>query len=142
LLIEFRRLLSDSIGANWTCTFPNEKRAFSIGTIAPAAVVTMAPSTKAVRPQVGKKQSKISTFGRITKTASTTTSQKAHAAKIPPVDRVTEPTDSCLGAGKKRRYDAIDGEGSCNSEEQVTTPFLKKVRDNALRPASTLTYMS
>lgn len=103
--------------------------------------MTMAPSTKAARPQVGKKQSKISTFGRITKTAPATTSQKAHAAKIPPADRVTEPTNSCLGASKKRRYNAIDGGGSCDSEEQVTTPFLKKVRGNALQPVSTETYI-
>jgi|SRR5947209_20623247 len=102
----------------------------------------MAPSTKAARPQAGKKQSKISNFGRITKTVSATTSQKAHAAKIPPSDRVTEPTNSCLGAGKKRRYNAIDGEESCDSEEQVTTPLLKKVRGNALQPASTPTYIS
>lgn len=103
--------------------------------------MTMAPSMKAACPQVGKKQSKISTFGRITKTAPATTSQKAHAAKIPPADRVTEPTNSCLGARKKRRYNAIDGEESCESEEQATTPFLKKVRGNALQPASTPTYI-
>jgi hypothetical protein len=102
----------------------------------------MAPATKVARPQVGKKQSKISTFGRITKTAPTATSQKAHAAKVPPADRVTEPTNSCLGVGKKRRYDAIDGEENCDSEEKVTTPILKKVRGNALQPASARTYIS
>jgi hypothetical protein len=103
--------------------------------------VTMAPATKVAHPQVGKKQSKISTFGRITKTAPAAASQKAHAAKIPPADRVTEPTNSCLGAGKKRRYDAIDGGESCGSKEKVTTPLSKKVRGTALRPASTSTYI-
>jgi hypothetical protein len=102
----------------------------------------MAPATKVAHPQVGKKQSKISTFGRITKTTPAATSQKAHAAKIPPADRVTEPINSHLGAGRKRRYDAINGDESCNSIEKATTPFLKKVRGNALRLASTLTYMS
>jgi hypothetical protein len=102
----------------------------------------MAPATKVAHPRAGKKQSKISTFGRITKTASAATSQKAHAAKIPPADRVTEPTNSCVGAGKKRRYDAIDGEETCDSKEKATSPFLKKVRSNALRPASTPTYIS
>jgi hypothetical protein len=100
----------------------------------------MAPSTKAVRPQVSKKQTKISTFGKITKTAPATTSPKAHAAKLPPADRVTEPTDPCLGAGKKRRHDAIDGEENCDSGEQATTPFVKKVRGDAFQPASTLAY--
>jgi hypothetical protein len=92
----------------------------------------MAPATKVAHPQVGKKQSKISTFGRITKTTPAATSQKAHAAKIPPADRVTEPINSHLGAGRKRRYDAINGDESCNSIEKVTTPFLKKVRGNVL----------
>jgi hypothetical protein len=100
----------------------------------------MAPSTKAARPQVGKKQSKISAFGRITKTAPATTGQKVHAAKILPADPVTEPTNSYLGAGKKRRYNAIDSEESCDSEGQATTPISKKVRGNALQPASTPTY--
>jgi hypothetical protein len=99
----------------------------------------MAPSTKATRSPVGKKQSKISTFGRIIKTAPAATSQKAYLAKVTPTVRVTESTDSCIGTGKKRRYDAIDEGESCNAEEQVKEPILKKVRIIAFESASAAT---
>src|SRR5271168_3421470 len=98
--------------------------------------MTMAPSTKATRAQAGSKQPKISTFGRTTKTAPAAASHKTYSAKIVPAGRDAEATVSSFGAGRKRRHDAIDDEETCKSEEQVTTPFSKKVRGTVHKPYS------
>jgi hypothetical protein len=94
----------------------------------------MAPSTKVTCPQVDKKQQKISAFGRITKITPAATSQKAYLAKVAPAVRPTEPTNSCLGATNKRRYEASDEEKSYSSEDQVNVRVLKKVRSLLFSP--------
>lgn len=87
----------------------------------------MAPSTKATCTQSGKKQSKISTFGRISKASPTASSQKAWVAKVAPAVQLPETAGASRGSGRKRRHDAIDEEESCNLEEQFGTRLLKKV---------------
>jgi hypothetical protein len=87
----------------------------------------MAPSMKATRSQVGRKQSKISTFGRITKASPAAISQKSYLPNVAPAVRFNEATDSCLVTRKKRRYDATDGEEHYDHEGQVEAPVLKKV---------------
>ena len=104
--------------------------------------MTMAPSTKTTSAQAGRKQSKISTFGRITKTAPVAVGHKKYLANAVPPVQDTEPEISCPGAGKKRRYDAIDDGKTCKPEEQATAPLSKKVRATLFKTRSmpTLTF--
>ena len=87
----------------------------------------MAPPTKPTRCQVGKKQSKISTFGRISKTAPAAFGSKTYPRKVTPAAQDNEPTPSRIGAGKKRRHDAIDDEETRKSEKELIISLSKKV---------------
>lgn len=96
----------------------------------------MVPSTKTTRPQLGKKQSKIVEFGRITKTSPATTSQKASLPKIAPAVRFNELPDLCPVTNKKRKHDATNGEKDDDDKEQIEAPVLKKVRVIVCKPAA------
>ena len=100
----------------------------------------MAPPTKPTRCQVGKKQSKISIFGRATKTATAALSSKGYPTKVTPAAEDNESTLSCIGVGKKRKHDAIDDDETRQSERELTTSLLKKVRGVTIKPASAPTY--
>ena len=100
----------------------------------------MAPPFKATPSEVAKKQSKISAFGKISKIAPAVVGNKACLTKVAPAAEATEPTVPCLGAGKKRRYDALDDEEGCKSKEQFTHSLSKKVRDAVSKPASMPTH--
>lgn len=96
----------------------------------------MAPSTRAARPVVGKKQSHISTFGRITKTSSGAHSQKSDCSPVAPAVRLTETTESCPVTSRKRQYSATDGDDGCDGEEHTKAPVWKKVPTTVLELAA------
>ena len=84
----------------------------------------MVPSTEASRPQLGKKQSKIGEFGKITKISPAATSLKGHVPKITTAVRLG---NLCPVTNKKRKHDATDAGGDSNGREQIEAPGVKKV---------------
>jgi hypothetical protein len=83
----------------------------------------MVPSTEAFRPQLGKKQSKIGEFGKITKISPAATSPKGHVPKITTAAQL----GNLCRVTNKRKHDATDAEGGSNGKERIEAPGVKKV---------------